>query len=173
MGQVDECRKGREVLSSKLQSALREQMGLVERVQQLEAEKASLEAAAQQPSLEAAMAATVGDRDAEITSLRAQLAVTEAALLSASALHVAPGPEASIDKAVVVAAGGGWGAAAEKLDCLMELLGVAPEGDRIGRAARACERGRELRAGAARAADRVRQLEAWRAEQVSGLPSLI
>jgi predicted nuclease with TOPRIM domain len=160
-GQVDECRKGRELIGTKLQSALRDQMALVERVQQLEAEKSSLEV----------VAAAVGAREAEITTLRAQLAAAEAALASATTSPVALGPaapsaDAAVDKAVAAAVGGGWGAAAEKLDSLMELLGVAPEGDRVGRATRACERARELRSGASRAADRVRQLEAWRAEQV-------
>ena len=156
--QADECRRGREALGTKLQSAILAQMGLVEQVQQLEA--------------------ALGDRDAEIAALRAKLAAAEAAPASASPSPGAQGPpapsgEAPGDKAGATAtATGGWGAAAEKLDVLMELLGVAPEGDRVGRATRACERARELRTGAARAADRTRQLEAWRAEQVKELPSL-
>ncbi len=151
--QADECRRGREALGTKLQSAILAQMGLVEREQQLEA--------------------ALGDRDAEIATLRAKLAAAEAAPASASPSPGAQAPavpsaDAPGDKAAAApTVSSGWGAAVEQLDCLMELLGVAPEGDRVGRATRACERARELRAGMARAADRARQLEAWRAEQVS------
>ena len=137
---MEDLRRGREGLGARLQDALQEQMGLVERVQQLEAERSSLSEK---------MTADIVARDAQISALQA-LAVSTNKLNGSP-----PAPLAS-----------GWSAAAERLDSLMELLSVAPEGDRVGRAARACERVKELRALSARAAERVRHLEALRAEQV-------
>ena len=142
--QIDDSRRGRDALASRLQAALQEQMGLVERVQQLDAEKISL--AAQ-------LAEAISTRDAKISALQA----------GAASSHNEAG---SMPAATSTAAASGWGGAADKLDSLMELLAVTPEGDRASRAGRACERVKELRALSARSAERVRQLEALRAEQV-------
>jgi cell division septum initiation protein DivIVA len=140
-------------------------MGLVERVQTLETERAAL-------------TESLAARDSAVDSLQAKLAASRTGHPPATAdPSVPPAAEAAVTKVASAAptpaasgSVGGWSAAGEKLDTLMELLGVAPEGDRVGRAARACERAKELRSTAARSAERVLQLEALRAEQVLSCP---